>query len=182
MSAVAIAGVGMMMVCSSSLAVALMAGGEEEKPDVPDTTGADDSGADDTDDTDDTDGSGGSGGSGNGVVWETETSESAKYKKLVAGTLLENTNGNTNACKTKCIANENCTGFNIDKRPTGNTCDLYSGDDLGWTSSDSHKGYKFNRTLYEESHDSGGGGNTNPFLTPSSSSGCSTMQRLMNKC
>ena len=176
MAAVAIAGVGMMMVCSSSLAVALMAGGEEEKPDVPDTTGADD-----TDDTDDTDGSGGSGGSGNGVVWETETSESAKYKKLVAGTLLENTNGNTKACKAKCIANENCTGFNIKKTGTSK-CDLYSGDDLGWTSSDRHKGYKFNRTLYEESHDSGGGGNTNPFLTPSSSSGCSTMQRLMNKC
>ena len=49
MAAVAIAGVGMMMmVCSYSLAVALMAGGEEEKPDVPDTTGADDSGADDS--------------------------------------------------------------------------------------------------------------------------------------
>jgi hypothetical protein len=171
----------MMMVLSSSSALSafLMMGGEEDDG----TGGTNNQNDDENDDENEDEDEGGSGGSGNGVVWETETSESAKYKKLVAGTLLENVRGNTEACKAKCIANENCTGFNIDKRPTGNTCDLYSGDDLGWTSSDSHKGYKFNRTLFEESHDSGDEGNINPFLNPSSSSGgCSSIKKLMNKC
>jgi hypothetical protein len=164
----------MMMVLSSSSALSafLMMGGEEDDG----TGGANNENEDEDEDE------GGSGGSGNGVVWETETSESAKYKKLVAGTLLENVRGNTEACKAKCIVNENCTGFNIKKTGTSE-CDLYSGDDLKWNSSDRHKGYKFNRTLFEESRNSGDEGNINPFLNPSSSSGgCSAMLRLMNKC
>jgi hypothetical protein len=176
MAAVSIAGIGMMMVCSSSLAAVMLMGGEEE---TPTTTTSAQSAAGPTGDEDDD-----SGGSGNGVVWETETSESAKYKKLVAGTLLENVRGNTMICKAECIANENCTGFNIKKTGTSE-CDLYSGDDLNWNSSDRHKGYKFNRTLFEESRNSGDEGNINPFLNPSSSSssgGCSGMQKLMNKC
>ena len=166
----------MMMVLSSSSALSafLMMGGEEDDG----TGGANNQNDDENEDEDE----GGSGGSGNGVVWETETSESAKYKKLVAGTLLENVRGNTEACKAKCIVNENCTGFNIKKTGTSE-CDLYSGDDLKWKSSDRHKGYKFNRTLFEESRNSGDEGNINPFLNPSSSSGgCSAMLRLMNKC
>jgi len=166
----------MMMVLSSSSALSafLMMGGEEDDG----TGGANNQNDDENEDEDE----GGSGGSGNGVVWETETSESAKYKKLVAGTLLENVRGNTKACKAKCIVNENCTGFNIKKTGTSE-CDLYSGDDLKWNSSDRHKGYKFNRTLFEESRNSGDEGNINPFLNPSSSSGgCSAMLRLMNKC
>jgi hypothetical protein len=181
MAAVAIAGIGMMMVCSSSLAAVMLMGGEEETPTT--TTSAQSAAGptgDEDDDTGDEDDD--SGGSGNGVVWETETSESAKYKKLVAGTLLENVRGNTMICKAECIANENCTGFNIKKTGTSE-CDLYSGDDLNWNSSDRHKGYKFNRTLFEESRNSGDEGNINPFLNPSSSSGgCSGMQKLMNKC
>ena len=166
----------MMMVLSSSSALSafLMMGGEEDDG----TGGANNQNDDENEDEDE----GGSGGSGNGVVWETETSESAKYKKLVAGTLLENVRGNTMICKAECIANENCTGFNIKKTGTSE-CDLYSGDDLKWNSSDRHKGYKFNRTLFEESQNSGDEGNINPFLNPSSSSGgCSAMLRLMNKC
>jgi hypothetical protein len=169
-----------MMVLSSSSALSafLMMGGEEDDG----TGGANNQNDDENEDEDEDEGEGGSGGSGNGVVWETETSESAKYKKLVAGTLLENVRGNTEACKAKCIVNENCTGFNIKKTGTSE-CDLYSGDDLKWNSSDRHKGYKFNRTLFEESRNSGDEGNINPFLNPSSSSGgCSAMQRLMNKC
>jgi hypothetical protein len=165
----------MMMVLSSSSALSafLTMGGEEEGSDGSGDSDSDGSGGSDSD---------GSGGSGNGVVWETETSESAKYKKLVAGTLLENVRGNTEACKAKCIVNENCTGFNIKKTGTSE-CDLYSGDDLKWNSSDRHQGYKFNRTLFEESRNSGDEGNINPFLNPSSSSGgCSEMRRLMNKC
>ena len=125
MAAVAIAGVGMMMVCSSSLAVALMAGGEEEKPDVPDTTGADD-----TDDTDDTDGSGGSGGSAAVAAQPTEIApvwQRKSNKKISGGTFIKSVDeGSVGPCKDECFEDKDCKGFTY--KHFGKKCDLYSGN------------------------------------------------------
>ena len=152
MAAVAIAGVGMMMVCSSSLAVALLASGEEEKPDTTTTSGG--SGADDTDDdddtddTDDTDDDNGSGGSAAAATQPTEIAPVWKLKgnkKISGGTFIKSVDeGSVGPCKDECFEDKDCKGFTY--KHFGKKCTLYSGNiDFKTDYSLSRSSFKINR-------------------------------------
>ena len=118
MAAIAVAGVGMMMVCSSSLTAVMLMGGDEETPDVPDTTaGADDSGADDS----------GADESDTPAVeyqWTAHT-----FKKFEGGEHIKTIrNASTSKCKKRCQKKTNCVGFSIGPRIGTKRCILYSGN------------------------------------------------------
>jgi len=115
MAAVAIAGIGMMMVCSSSLATVMLMGGEEETP-AP-TTSAGPAAGPAAGPTGDEEG----GVGGHEWIFKPLT-------KIAGGAILKSIdNSSTAECKQECIKNEACVGFK--RKTTGTkTCVLYSGD------------------------------------------------------
>lgn len=135
MAAVAIAGIGMMMV--SSLSAVMLMGGEEE---TPTTTTSDQSAAgptgdeyDDTGDEDD-DLGGGGGGDNSGATTPTpapavEYHWEVKNFKTISGGEPFKTMNNASArkCRKKCEKKNKCVGFNI-PRIGSKRCVLYSGD------------------------------------------------------
>ena len=128
MAAIAVAGVGMMMVCSSSLTAVMLMGGDEETPDVPDTTaGADDSGADDSGADDSGADDSGADESDTPAVeyqWTAHT-----FKKFEGGEHIKTIrNASTSKCKKRCQKKTNCVGFSIGPRIGTKRCILYSGN------------------------------------------------------
>ena len=106
------------MCCISSSIAASMMGGDEETPDVPDTTaGADDSGADDS----------GADESDTPAVeyqWTAYT-----FKKFEGGKYIKTIrNASTSKCKKRCQKKTNCVGFSIGPLIGTKRCILYSGN------------------------------------------------------
>ena len=106
------------MCCISSSIAASMMGGDEETPDVPDTTaGADDSGADDS----------GADESDTPAVeyqWTAHT-----FKKFEGGKYIKTIrNASTSKCKKRCQKKTNCVGFSIGPLIGTKRCILYSGN------------------------------------------------------
>ena len=142
MAAVAIAGIGMMMV--SSLAAVMLMGGEEE---TPTTTTSDQSAAgptgdeyDDTGDEDDDLGGGGGGGGGGGADNSGATTPTPApaveyhwtvntFKKIERGEPFKTiNNASVNNCRNKCENKNKCVGFSIGPLTGTKRCILYSGD------------------------------------------------------
>jgi len=140
MAAVAIAGIGMMMV--SSLAAVMLMGGEEE---TPTTTTSDQSAAgptgdeyDDTGDEDDDLGGGGGGGGGadNSGATTPTPAPAVEYhwtvntfKKIERGEPFKTiNNASVNNCRNKCENKNKCVGFSIGPLTGTKRCILYSGD------------------------------------------------------
>jgi hypothetical protein len=117
MAAVAIAGIGMMMVCSSSLTAVMLMGGEEETPTTSAQSAAGPTGDEDDDSAGDEEGGVG------GHEWRF-----APLTKIGGGAVLKSIDNSTvDECKQECIKNEACVGFKR-KRQGTKTCVLYSGD------------------------------------------------------
>jgi hypothetical protein len=141
MAAVAIAGVGLMVVCSSSLATVMLMGGEEETPTTTTTTSAqsaagptgdeDDDTGDEDDDTGDEDDDTGDDDSGATTPdpaveyhWEVEN-----FKGITTGQPFKTiNNASVNDCRNKCEKKNKCVGFSIGPTVGTKRCILYSGD------------------------------------------------------
>ena len=125
MAAVAIAGIGMMMV--SSLAAVMLMGGEEE---TPTTTTSDQSAAGPTGDEDDDTGDDDSGATTPTPApavdyhWTVNT-----FKKIERGEPFKTiNNASVNNCRNKCENKNKCVGFSIGPLTGTKRCILYSGD------------------------------------------------------
>jgi hypothetical protein len=126
------------MCCISSSIAASMMGGDEETPDVPDTTaGADDSGADDSgaDDSGADDSGADDSGADDSGADESDTPAveyqwtAHTFKKFEGGKYIKTIqNASTSKCKKRCQKKTNCVGFSIGPLIGTKRCILYSGN------------------------------------------------------
>jgi hypothetical protein len=152
MAAIAVAGVGLMVVCSSSLAAIMLMGGEKGSTGPTGPTGPtgdedDDSGAADTGDEDDDSGAADTGGSlfSSNSDQQSDTSaveyhwEVKNFQEITTGQPFKSIeNASVNDCRNKCEKKNKCVGFSIGPLVGTKRCILYSGMDVS-TSFDMNK-------------------------------------------